>query len=252
MKIIDRTPFVDEYGGMSFSDRIKAGMQFGFGWMKELKAQQALVARLKRTLSDRFTLLMNTTLPDLEVPVPIILIGPPGITIIYVTPLRGVYRARGDQWLEVTADRQNRRAKPNLITRTALFAGAIRVFVEKNNFQSLPVEGVLVCSDPGMYVESTRPVTRVVLSDAIDMFINGFNQTQAVVSYETTSQLVQAITTPAAPSAELAAAPSAKARPAATASANKLSSRQWIVLGVMAALLVCALIAFLVLLVIYA
>ncbi len=248
MKLIDRTPFVDTNGQISFADRIRAGMQFGFGWLKVQKAQRELVSRFKRTLSDRFTLLLNATLPDLDVPVPIILVGPPGITVIYVTPLRGVYRARSDQWLEVTADRQNRRAKPNLITRTALYAGAIRVFLEKHNFTNLPVEGVLVCTDSGMYVESTRPVTRVVLSDAIDMFINGFNQAPAVVSYETTSQFVQALSAP--PPAETASAAQTR-QPAgqSAASAAKLTTRQWIILGVMAALLICALIAFLLMLV---
>ena len=73
-------------------------MKYGFNWYAELEAQKAVIAQLERILEKGFVIIRNFTLPDSEIVIPLILIGHGGISVIYVTPIKGFFEAKGDQW----------------------------------------------------------------------------------------------------------------------------------------------------------
>src|SRR5215831_12709229 len=118
MKIIDKTPFQTEKGQISFLDRMQGTLKYGFSWFPELEAQKNIIAQLDRAFEKGFVLIRNLTLPGSEIVEPIILIGPGGVYVIYVTHLRGFFEAKGDQWNSIS----NGRARPapiNLMSRVA-------------------------------------------------------------------------------------------------------------------------------------
>ena len=57
MKIIDKTPLLDEKGNLGFVQRVQGMLQFGFSWPNELQAQNAIVKFLERQLEKGYTLI---------------------------------------------------------------------------------------------------------------------------------------------------------------------------------------------------
>ncbi len=51
MRIIDKTPLVEEDGSISFINRVKGSLQYGFSWYPDLQAQQKLISILDKKLS---------------------------------------------------------------------------------------------------------------------------------------------------------------------------------------------------------
>ena len=62
MKIIDKTPFVDEKGNLALMERIQGMLQFGFSWPRELEAQSAIIKYFDRQLEKGYTLIRNISL----------------------------------------------------------------------------------------------------------------------------------------------------------------------------------------------
>ena len=91
MKIIDKTPLLDEKGELGIVQRVQGMLQFGFGWPRELAAQKAIITFFDRNLEKGYTLIRNYTLGQSGIMVPIILLGPTGIYIIHISHLRGRY-----------------------------------------------------------------------------------------------------------------------------------------------------------------
>jgi len=196
MKIIDKTPLQDENGKIGFLQRIQGTLQFGLNWYPELEGQKRVISYLERNLKKGYTLIRNYTLGASEIVVPIILIGPAGIFVLQVTTLRGDYQAKGDAWETM----QNGRFTPagiNLLTRTQRLARALQVFIERQGLQ-LPVkiEPVVLAADPGLQVESVRPLVRVVMSDAVDRWAASIAQSPPLMTVEAAHQITERILKP--------------------------------------------------------
>ena len=173
MKIIDKTPFVDEKGNLGFVQRVQGMLQFGFNWPNELQAQNAIINFFERQLEKGYTLIRNMPLGESGIMVPIILLGPTGIYVIEVTSLKGRYEAKGDTW-NVEAGDQYKPAPINLIQRTTRMARALQAYIERQGVK-LPVtiEPVLIAGNPGLHIESVRPVIKVMMIDGIKAFVSG-------------------------------------------------------------------------------
>src|SRR3990172_5358454 len=130
MKLIDQTPLQDENGEIGFIQRVQGSLKYGFEWYPELEAQKSVLAHLSRVLSKSFTVIRNQTLGASGITVPLALIGPMGITVAYVTPLRGTYQARGDNWGQLFGINY-KPSRANLLTRTQLMARATQAFIER-------------------------------------------------------------------------------------------------------------------------
>ncbi len=137
----------------------------------ESQAQEAIISALGRTLDNRFTLVRNFELKEHQALAPLILIGPPGVWVILPVTLRGVYRARFDEWEQLDELRQSfRPATPNLLIQAQQAAEEIQAFLSAEGYRPDSVEAVLVFTDPGVHVEMAKPAVRIVLIDALDRF----------------------------------------------------------------------------------
>ncbi len=170
MKIIDQTPLLDANGKLSLVNRIQGMLKYGFSWPANLEAQEKVIAQLNKGIEKNHTLFRNQQLGASEIVVPLILIGTSGIFALEATPLKGFYRARGEEWGTVS-NGKFQPASINILSRTARLAKILQVFFERQGLKlPAPVEPVLLAADPGMHIESVRPAVRVVMSDAIDRF----------------------------------------------------------------------------------
>src|SRR5262245_61333996 len=130
MKIIDKTPLVDQKGDLGFAQRIQGILRYGFRWPAELQAQKAIVTFFDRNLEKGYTLIRNVTLGQSGILVPLILLGPAGIFAINLTFLKGRYEAKGDSW-NVESGTQYQPAPVNLVRVTARMARGLQAFIER-------------------------------------------------------------------------------------------------------------------------
>ncbi|MBI5943706.1 MAG: NERD domain-containing protein [Chloroflexi bacterium] len=199
MKIIDKTPFQDAAGNISISGRAQGTLKYGLNWFNELEAQKVVIAQLERALEKGFVLIRNFTLPIIEVVIPIILVGPGGIYVIHVTPLKGQFEAKGDQWNNINYG-LSQPANINLIEIVLKRARAVQKYLATQNINlPSPVEAVLIASDPGAHIESLRPVARVVMSDAIKQFAGTLIQARPIWRSESVYDLADRIIEPRQP-----------------------------------------------------
>ncbi len=207
MKIIDKTPLLDDKGELGILQRIQGMLKYGFGWPNELEAQKAIIAFFDKQLEKGYTLIRNLTLGASGITVPLILLGPTGIYVIHVTYLRGRYEAKGNSWNEASGDGY-KPAAINLIQRTARMANAVKVFIERQGIK-LPVEiePVLIAGNPGLHIESVRPAIKVMMIDGIKSFAAGLATGRPVLSLEAVHEFTDRIINPRSPKKETPAAP---------------------------------------------
>ena len=196
MKIIDKTPLVNEKGELTPAQRVQGMMKYGFNWPNELQAQKAIMTFLDRQLEKGYTLIRNMTLGASGITVPMILLGPAGIYVINVTFLRGRYEAKGSSWNEESGT-GFKPASTNLIQQTARMANAVRAWIERQGVK-LPVqiEPVLIAANPGLHVESVKPDVRVLMIDGIKSFVTGLPAVGRVLSAEAVHDYTERITNP--------------------------------------------------------
>jgi hypothetical protein len=77
----------------------------------------------------------------------------------------------------------------------------------------MPVEAVLLASDPGLHIDSIRPIVRVVMRDALEHFATSLIQGRAVYKAEAIHNILDRITNPPAASPEQPIAQSESAPP---------------------------------------
>jgi hypothetical protein len=221
MKIIDKTPFQDEAGQFSVSGRAQRMLKYGLNWFTELEAQKTVIAQLERSLEKGFVLIRNFTLPTIEAVIPIILIGPGGISVIHVTPAKGQFEAKGDQWNNINYG-LSQPARVNLIEIVMKRARALQKYLESIKI-SLPmsVEAVIIASDPGAHIDSLRPVARVVMSDAIKQYAGSLLQARPLWRPESVYDMAERIINPHPPAEPRSAAPKPSAPVVSAAPAPK-------------------------------
>jgi nuclease-like protein len=196
MKIIDKTPLLDEKGELGMVQRVQGMLKYGLNWSNELQAQKAIITFFDRQLEKGYTLIRNMTLGASGIVVPIILLGPTGIYVIDVTFLRGRYEARGNAWNEEAGDGY-KPAEVNLIQRTLRMANAVKKFIERQGVK-LPVsiEPVLISGNPGMHIESAKPAIRVLMIDGIKSFVTGLSTAPIVLRPEAVHEFTERIVNP--------------------------------------------------------
>ncbi|MBN2547524.1 MAG: hypothetical protein JXB15_00075 [Anaerolineales bacterium] len=146
------------------------------------KAQDVIQESLPLVLDDRYVLVCNTMIEGLDVPIPFVLVGPTGLWTIYPSDAKGVYRARESNWDELDSKSQKYRpSRPNLLTLTVMMARAVTNHLNRQGIASAVVEPILFFANPGVHVEATRPVARVVLRDAIERFAISITQVEPML-----------------------------------------------------------------------
>jgi len=197
MKIIDKTPLLDEKGELGVRQRLQGMLQFGFNWPNELQAQKAIINFFDRQLERGYTLIRNMTLGQSGITIPMILLGPAGIFAINVTHLRGRYEAKGAAW-NVQSGEGYKPASTNLIQITSRMARALQAFIERQGVKlPVSVEPVLIAADPGLHIDSVGSAVRVMMIDGIKPFVAGLATTgRPVLSAEAVHEFVERILNP--------------------------------------------------------
>jgi hypothetical protein len=173
MKIVDKTPLLDEKGNLGLVQRIQGMLEYGFSWPRELEAQSAIIKYFDRELGKNYTLIRNMTLGTSGIMIPMIVLGPTGIYVIEVTHLKGRYEAKGESWNVESGDSYTP-APVNLIKQTMRMARALQAFIERQGVRlHVGIEPVLIAGDPGLHIESNRPAIKVMMIDGIKAFVSG-------------------------------------------------------------------------------
>lgn len=184
MKVYDKTPLLDPQGNINPIARIQGTLKYGLSWSSELEAQVAVIAQLDRLLDKGFVLIRNFTIPDSDIVIPMILIGPGSLSVIMATPLKGDFEAKGNEWNSV----KNGIAVPasrNLIDLLIKYTRVFQRYLQLNKINiPVPIEPVLIATNPGANIDSVRPAVRVVRSDAIKQFAISVNQASPILRAE--------------------------------------------------------------------
>jgi hypothetical protein len=258
MKVIDKSSQTDEGSANRWVEKIRNFWQYGLGWSRDLEAQEDFIAHASRLLDNKYTLLQNVSLPGLDVPIPLILVGPTGLWVIYASAIKGIFRVKNETWAQMDNRSQHfRPANPNLMARTILVTRAVETYLTNSGEQIPSIEPVLYLSNPGIHVDSVRPSVRIFLVDAIDRFIASILQAQANLNAEVIERIVNAMAAfeakPVEPEATLTIQTPEGVRTAATyLSSSKrlgivgmyLPLWQWIILGVLIIMEIFILVSF--------
>lgn len=202
MKIIDKTPLVDEKGNLALQQRIQGMLQFGFDWPQRLGVQKAIVSYFDRQLEKGYTLIRNMPLGQSGIVIPIILLGPAGIFVISIVYQKGRYEAKGEAW-NIEAGNGYKPAPKNEIRETLRYARALTAFIERQGARiPVDIEPVLIAGDPGLHIESNKPAVRVVMIDGIKSFVNGLVTARPAMGADSVYEMIDRILEPRPPKQE--------------------------------------------------
>jgi hypothetical protein len=199
MKVIDCSPLHEKGASSGLLNQMRAFLLMGSTWQKDQQAQESFITHIHKQLGNNYTLIRNAALPDLDIPIPLVLVGPSGVWAIYASSVKGIYRARGDAWL-VLDDHSNRyrHAQPNLLTRALLIARAVHTYLLAQGHGLMEVEPVLYLSDPGIHVDADRPAVRLVRNDTLGRFVTSITQSTPSLDSNQVFEIVKALTKPPA------------------------------------------------------
>jgi len=197
MKIIDKTPYLNKKGTIGPLERIQGTFSIGTNWYGDMKGQEEVIAVLERILDNKFVLARNPILPGAQdVRLPLVLSGPPGVFLLNVTNMRGMFRAKGEDWGTISGD-HFKPLKPNMISLTARYCQGLQKFLERQGVMNmLTAEPILLATNPGMHVDTIRPLVRVVMSDALERFAVSVSQARALQSPEDAQLIIDRLITP--------------------------------------------------------
>lgn len=197
MKVIDKTPYLNKKGTIGPLERIQGTFALGTNWYGDMKGQEEVIGLLERVLDNKFVLARNPILPgSQDIRLPLVLSGPPGVFLLNVTNMRGMFRAKGEEWGTISGD-HFKPLKPNMISLTARYCQGLQKFLERQGIMNmLTAEPILLATNPGLHVDTIRPLVRVVMSDALERFAVSVSQARAMQSPEDAQLIIDRLITP--------------------------------------------------------
>ncbi len=176
MKIIDLSPLrTDAKQGKRqeapWQARLQAIFKYGWGWYQAYQAQDKVIRVLDSVLDHRFVLIRGLKLTENAPPLPPILVGPPGVFLLYVWPKSGSYRIREGQWeIMQGKPRRYRPGKPNVVREVLRLKQKVAAFFSKALQKDVAVKPLMVFADTGADVASVRPMVRPLLLDGLKRY----------------------------------------------------------------------------------
>lgn len=199
MRVIERSEFLQEDGQVTLENRIRATLRHGFGWFGSMEAQRMVSDRLASVLGPDYVLVRNLTLPGSGVTLPMILIGPQGVRAIVTTPLRGTFRAKGEEWLTFDSGaRRFKRVRPNQQAIVIGHAELLLKYLRSQGYDLPEVEPVLIFTNPRTHVDTARPRVRIVMVDGIEHFAANLMQLHPIMDQEDVQTLADCLLHPKA------------------------------------------------------
>jgi hypothetical protein len=208
MKVTERSEFRDEDGVINLQDRIRATLEYGLSWYSEMQAQLFTTEKLIKHLGREHSLLRNVTIPGTDLVVPMILLSPQGVRVIIPSPSKGLFRAKGEEWLKQEGrSRTFKPTRPNLQITSHQFAQVVHRYIKDQGYALPEVEAVLVFTDPRTHVDQATPYVRIVQADAIEHFAVNMQRLQPIMDLDDIKELSDALLNPRIREPELAAEP---------------------------------------------
>ena len=145
-------------------------------------AEDAIVARFMRGLDNRFVMLRNLQLEGKGNIFPLILVGPSGLVVINMSRVKGFFKARDDSWWEMNkTSQQFGPVYPNLLKQSKDYAQKLAEILDAHGKSHPEILPVLVFANPGVHVEASNPVIRIVLMDGVESLIDSFRKGNEVL-----------------------------------------------------------------------
>jgi len=201
MRVLDFSTYRDSKGGIGLGARLSGMLRNGFAWPAEIQMQDQIVTRFGKVLGDEFVMLRNTALPGVEIPIPLVLVGPFGLRVMDTTGIRGTFRAKGDQWLVLDSSGSFKNSRPNLAARLRIYGEMVRRCLSSRGMSMPEAEPVLLVARPETYIENIKSPVRVVLADGVENFATNLGQSRALFPPQVVVEVVQALQ-PASTAAE--------------------------------------------------
>ncbi len=249
MKLIDLSPLKPKRGQQKadWATRLQAILKHGWKWYQRHQAEDTVLQVLAGVLDNRFTVVRGFRLPGEEEPLPPIVLGPPGVFLLYVWPKAGFFRIREGQWEVMQgSNRRYRPGKPNMVQVIKDLSSSVAAFLEKKTGQPVRVTPLMVFANTGADVDAVRPDVTPLLLDGLKRHALKLAQADAVLTPTDLLNLRDAFrpkplaaTRPKPQRRRKAAAP-----PKAVRKAERyfnFTPRQWAILGVLAALVLLTL-----------
>ena len=246
MKVIDQSPVsADIQPFDKFKVYFRGVSKFGWNWIADVKAEETIIESLKKFFDNTYTIIRNVVLEGIDIPIPLVLVGPPGIYVLLASGASGVFRAKGDVWMEMVRrsgrSRKYASVRKNLIARAQLMTRVVDAYLSFHQRPHPPIQTALLFADAGAHVDSSRSAVRVVLKDGMEHFANSVIQEQATLKErEEIQKIVDALTgkLPEGSETFMQPAPVEASKPGpfdkVTKATKSLRPRQWMLLGVMA------------------
>ncbi len=195
MKVIDKSEFRDENGEISLQNRIRGTLRYGTPWYGVLQSQIAVSDRLGKGLSNDYTLLRNVLIPGTGLIASMILVGPQGVRTLTASPIGGVFRAKGDEWLAQTSG-GFRKSHPNLQQTAITTSEVVLKYLHDQGYGLPEVEAVLIFTNPRAHVDAASPRARIVMADAVEHFASNLQRTEPIMDADDVKVVVEAILHP--------------------------------------------------------
>jgi hypothetical protein len=177
MKIIDFSPSIETSGLQNIARRAQDLLPIQTSKDAVRIADEIVIQHLKINTSSKYFLLRNLFLEPLNEPIPMVLIGPTGVIVIIPTAIKGIFKAKEDHWYELKKmERNYQPSRPNLVFSTYQMAREIKNKLSSAGIKNVDVQGVLIFTNPGTHVEAVRPSVRIVLADGLNRFASNIRQ----------------------------------------------------------------------------
>jgi hypothetical protein len=198
MRRIECSPFRDEDGQIGLEQRVRGTLQHGLSWYGEMQAIDTAFRKLEKSLGKEHVALTSVTIPGSTTTIPLLLLSPQGVRTFLPSPIQGVFRAKGDEWLKFGGGTSRRftEAKPNLQWKVLEMAQTALDYLRASGFGLPEIEAVLLFTNPRTHVETSNTPARIVMADAIERFASNLLEFQPIMDQEDIRDLVQIITHP--------------------------------------------------------
>jgi hypothetical protein len=203
MKVLDQSEFRDEDGAISLENRIRGTLRYGLDWFGEIQAQDFTTERLDRSLGEDHTLIRNVVIPGTTFLIPMVLMSPQGVRVLNPTPIRGVFRAKGEEWQTFNSRaRRFQRASSNPQAETMRMAQVIHHYFRELDYDLPEVEAVMVFTNARTHIDQARPRARIVQTDAIEHFAANLMKYPPIMDEDDVDELTEALINPTLPEPE--------------------------------------------------
>ena len=198
MKLIDCAAEYAKHGQGKPLDESLGSIRVGRGVSRDQEAEKAVITAFQRRVGNKFFMLRNVAVKGMDGLIPLVLVGPPGVWVLYPSGLRAASTAPAASLWEIIDERHQtyKAAGENFITKAAQLAEALEDYLRSRGILYSRVVPILVFTNPGIHVEATRPAVRIVLIDALDRFIAGLLQSRLLNDEEQVQEMVDLITSP--------------------------------------------------------